>query len=222
MVLLALDTATRVLSLALHDGQHIAYEATWHTANNHTVELAPAIEGALTRCDVRPQALRAVAVALGPGSFTGLRIGLGVAKGLALAWELPLVGVPTLAITAAGVPRFDGALIAVLQAGRTRICAQPFAWERGAWHATATAVITSWERLLADVHTPTLIAGEVDEAGRAQIAAVPSVQIATGAVSLRRAGFLAEIAWERLRAGRTDDPRTLAPIYLHQPGVPHP
>jgi len=221
-VLLALDTATRVLSLALHDGQHIPYEATWHTANNHTVDLTPAIEDALARCDVQPQALRAVAVALGPGSFTGLRIGLGVAKGLALAWGLPLVGVPTLEITAAGVPRSEGTLIAVLQAGRTRICAQPFAWERGAWCATAPAVITSWERLLADVDAPTLVAGEVDEAGRAHIAAMPNVRIASGAVSLRRAGFLAEIAWERLRAGRTDDPRTLAPIYLHQPGVPHP
>jgi tRNA threonylcarbamoyladenosine biosynthesis protein TsaB len=221
-LLLALDTATRVLSLALHDGERVRYEATWYTANNHTVELTPAIESALAHCKLAPQALRAVAVALGPGSFTGLRIGLSVAKGLALAWELPLVGVPTLEITAAGVPHFDSALIAVLQAGRTRICAQPFIWERGTWRATASAVITSWERLLADVRVPTLVAGEVDEAGRAQIATVPNVQIASGAVSLRRAGFLAERAWERLREGRTDDPRTLAPIYLHQPGVPHP
>ena len=221
-MLLALDTATRVLSLALHDGQHIPYEATWHTANNHTVELTPAIEGALARCDLAPQELRAVAVALGPGSFTGLRIGLGVAKGLALAWELPLIGVPTLEITAAGVPRFDGALIAVLQAGRKRICAQRFEWAGTAWHASAPAAITDWGRLLAEVHTPTLIAGEVDEAGREQIAATPSAQIASGAVSLRRAGFLAQIAWERLRSGRTDDPRTLTPIYLHRPGVPRP
>ncbi len=221
-MLLALDTATRVLSLALHDGQRVHYEATWHTANNHTVELAPAIENALARYALAPQALRAVAVALGPGSFTGLRIGLSVAKGLALAWELPLVGVPTLEITAAGVPRFDGTLIAVLQAGRKRICAQSFTWEEGAWRPAASAVITDWAKLLSGVSTPTLIAGEVDEVGYGQIAAVPDVQSASGAVNLRRAGFLAELAWERLRAGRTDDPHTLAPIYLHQPGVPHP
>jgi len=221
-LLLALDTATRVLSLALHDGERVRYEATWHTANNHTVELAPAIQGALMHCDIQPQALRAVAVALGPGSFTGLRIGLSAAKGLVLAWELPLVGVLTLEITAASVPRFEGALIAVLQAGRKRICVQRFVWEDAGWCADADAAITSWEQLLADVDTPTLVAGEIDEAGRAQIAAVPNVQSASGAVNLRRGGFLAEIAWERLRAGRTDAPRTLAPIYLHQPGVPHP
>ncbi len=221
-MLLALDTATRVLSLALHDGQHIFYEATWHTANNHTVELTPAIQTALTRCDLTAEMLRAVAVALGPGSFTGLRIGLGVAKGLALARELPLVGVPTLEITAAGVPRFAGELLAVLQAGRKRICAQRFAWEDWGWRATDAPVITDWGRLLADVQTPTLIAGEVDEVGRAQIADVPLAQVASGAVSLRRAGFLAELAWARLREGRTDDPRTLTPIYLHRPGVPHP
>ncbi len=221
-MLLALDTATRVLSLALHDGHSVRYEATWHTANNHTVELSPAIQNALSRYALAPQALEGVAVALGPGSFTGLRIGLSVAKGLALAWALPLLGVPTLEITAAGVPRFEGTLIAVLQAGRKRICAQPFAWGARGWQATASAAITDWERLLADVHAPTLVAGEVDEAGRAHIDAVPHVRVATGAFSLRRAGFLAELAWERLRAGRSDDPRTLAPIYLHQPGVPHP
>ena len=221
-MLLALDTATRTLSLALHDGQQVFYEATWHTANNHTVELTPAVEGALARCGLAPQALHGVAVALGPGSFTGLRIGLGVAKGLALAWELPLVGVPTLEITAAGVPRFEGTLIAVLQAGRKRICAQRFEWVGESWQASAPAVITDWERLLDGLPADTLIAGEVDEAGRERIAATGRGRVAPGAVNLRRAGFLAEIAWERLRHGHADDPRTLTPIYLHRPGVPHP
>ena len=83
-MLLAIDTATRMPSLALYDGERVLAEETWRSANNHTVELAPALVRALERQRVSPSELRGIAVALGPGSFTGLLIGLGVAKGLAL------------------------------------------------------------------------------------------------------------------------------------------
>lgn len=222
-MLLAFDTASRFISLALHDGRRLHYEATWHSANNHTVELTPAIQRALAHAALQPADLAAVAISQGPGSFTGLRIGMGVAKGLALAQSIPLVAVPTLSIVAAGVPAFDGTLIAVLQAGRGRICAQHFTWDGTAWQPAADAEITSWAQIVGTVHTPTLFAGEIDSAGCAVLEpAAQPVHVAPGAVALRRAGFLAEIAWGRLRASDTDDPATVTPIYLHQPGVPHP
>jgi tRNA threonylcarbamoyladenosine biosynthesis protein TsaB len=95
-MLLGIDTATRFISLALHDGDRIAAESTWETANNHTIELAPAVRAMLARAGMGSQDLSAVAVALGPGSFTGLRIGLGFAKGLATTLAIPLLGIPTL------------------------------------------------------------------------------------------------------------------------------
>jgi len=81
-MLLAIDTSTRTLSLALHDGDQILAETTWRTANYHTVELTPSIASMLGQGSVAPADLKAIAVALGPGSFTGLRIGLAAAKGL--------------------------------------------------------------------------------------------------------------------------------------------
>lgn len=223
-MLLALDTASRMISLALHDGSQVCYEATWHSANNHTIELSPAIDRALALNSLQPTALTAVAVAQGPGSFTGLRIGMGVAKGLALALDIALVTMPTLAIVAAGVPPFDGTLITVLQAGRGRICAQRFHHLDGTdWIPAGQAEILSWAELLERITARTLVAGEISEQGHAAIAHTPApVVIAPGSVALRRAGYLAELAYRRLRAGDTDDPRTLTPIYLHQPGVPHP
>ena len=95
-MLLAIDTATRLISLALHDGQTVAAESTWQTDQYHTAELAPQAALLLRRAGVEPSQLQAMAVAIGPGSYTGLRIGLGFAKGLALAQGVPLVGVPTL------------------------------------------------------------------------------------------------------------------------------
>jgi tRNA threonylcarbamoyladenosine biosynthesis protein TsaB len=219
-LLLAIDTASQLMSLALHDGHRVWYEATWRTANNHTVELTPAIRQALAQNRLVPSDLTAVAVSLGPGSFTGLRIGLGVAKGLAMACGIPLVAVPTLDIMAAGTPVFHGPLIAVLLAGRGRVCAQRYRWNKDTWLSTGQAEITTWEKLVSAIQQETLLVGEVDEAGRTLLdAAERPVRIAPGASALRRAGFLAEIAWARVSANETDEPAHVTPIYVNQPGV---
>lgn len=222
-MILALDTATRFISLALHDGKRLCLESTWLTANNHSTELSPAIRAALAQLRLTTANLQAVAVAQGPGSFTGLRIGLGVAKGIALAQGIPLVTVPTLDIVAAAVPPAPRPLIALLQAGRGRICAQTFRHHHNGWNAASPALITTWPGLFATITEETLVAGEVDDQGYAALAASQApARILPAAVSLRRAGYLAEIAWTRLAAGNIDDPRTVTPVYLHQPGVAHP
>jgi tRNA threonylcarbamoyladenosine biosynthesis protein TsaB len=220
-LLLAFDTASRFISLALHDGHRLHFESTWHSANNHTVELAPAIRRALDQTGLTVTDLSAVAVAQGPGSFTGLRIGLGVAKGLAMAQRIALIAVPTLEIVAAGIPPSFNDLVAVLQAGRGRICAQCFHSSGDRWTPAGQAVITTWEQQIDAVEQRALFAGEIDDAGRALLNASQCL-IAPGAVALRRAGFLAELAWARLKTNDTDDPATVTPIYLHQPGVPTP
>jgi tRNA threonylcarbamoyladenosine biosynthesis protein TsaB len=223
LLLLAIDTASRFISLALHDGQRLYFESTWHTANNHTIELAPGIRHALAQTQIAVTDLTAVAVSQGPGSFTGLRIGLSMAKGLAMAQQIALVVIPTLDIVAAGVPASDGALVAVLQAGRGRICAQRYARAGEHWRQAGQPVITTWEQQIETVEQLTLFAGEIDDTGRTLLAAsTRPVKIAPGAFALRRAGFLAELAWARVRNGDTDDPAAVTPVYLHQPGVPTP
>ena len=78
-----------------------------------------------------PSDLAAIAVAIGPGSYTGLRIGLAFAKGLALANKTRLIGISTLDILAAAMPQAEGVLIAIAQAGRSRIWAGTYHWQRG-------------------------------------------------------------------------------------------
>lgn len=221
-MLLALDTATQAMSLALHDGSQLLYEATWHTPNHHTIELTPAIRRALKAAEVVPGDLTAVAVAQGPGSFTGLRIGMGAAKGLAVAQDISLIAVPSLFVLAAAIPVCEGYLVAVLRAGRGRVCAQRFLGEGSAWHPLDDPVIADWATLSRSLTGSCLVAGEIDDAGRTLLQEQAGVRIGSGAVALRRAGFLAELGWERMRQGDTDDVASVSPIYLHQPGVPHP
>lgn len=218
-MILAIDTATRWTGLALHDGRTVLAEHGWRSVNNQTVELAPAVADMMRHTGLAPSDLAAVAVAIGPGSYTGLRIGLGFAKGLAVANQVRLIGVPTLDIVAAGQPWAESNLVVIAEAGRTRVCAGTYSWRAGkGWISEAEPIIAGWDELLASIEEPVTFAGEITPASAKLIrAAGKKHNIVPAANAVRRAGFLAEIGWQRLRRGWTDDPSTLAPIYLRDP-----
>lgn len=225
-MLLAIDTATRVLSLALYDGWQIRAEMSWITPNHHTTELTPGIHQMLGYGGCQMTDIKVLAVSQGPGSFNGLRVGVSAAKGLALALHIPLIAVPTLDIVAAAQPPFEGALIAVAEAGRGRVCAGRYLWNGKSWVADMVegmpdVRIVEWQALVAEINTPTLIAGEVESALQPLIEGKPIV-IAPGSAGLRRAGFLAGLAWSRWQRGDFGDAAAVVPFYLHRPGVPHP
>lgn len=217
-MLLALDTSTRFVSLALHDGRQVWAESTWLTRDHHTTELAPQLAAMLARAGLGAGDLKGVAVALGPGSFTGLRVGLALAKGLVLAQNIPLLGIPTLDILAAAQPPFQGRLCAVLEAGRGRICAGFYRWQANAWRNEDGPLLTTWQDLVEGLQGPVYFCGEIDPSGSQAIRRLGAqASVAKPAASLRRAGYLADLGWRRLKRGERDDPATLAPIYLSQP-----
>jgi len=217
-MLVAIDTATAYASLALHDGFRVRMEHTWQSPRRHTVELSPRLAAALEQLGLGVEHLSGVAVTRGPGSFTGLRVGMAVAKGLALSRGLPLVGVPTLDVVAAAQGRDRRPLCAVLQAGRRRICVATYRWRSGEWRVREEPYLTTWPSLAQRTTAPTLFCGEVDAEGSDALASLGDLAVLLpGAARLRRAGFLAEVAWRRLNCGETDDPATLAPIYLQHP-----
>jgi tRNA threonylcarbamoyladenosine biosynthesis protein TsaB len=217
-MLVAIDTATSYASLALHDGFRVRVEHTWESPRRHTVELMPRLVAALEQLGLNADHLSAVAVTRGPGSFTGLRVGLAVAKGLAMARGLPLVGVPTLDVVAAAQARDRRPLCAILQAGRGRICVATYRWRSGEWRLREGPDLTTWPALVEETDSPTLFCGEVNVAGADALATLGNLAVLLPAAArLRRASFLAEIAWRRLNQGKTDDPAKLAPIYLQHP-----
>lgn len=208
-MLLAIDTATQNISLALHDGGEVIFEQTWRSRNQHSVELAPAVQSVLYQIDsIENASLTALAVSIGPGTYTGLRVGVAFAKGFASARQVPLVGVTTLDILAAAQSEFDGTLIAVVQAGRGRVAAAFYQWRNGRWRIQSEPVSTDWEMLLMHIDGPALITGEIDADARERLTyaigmGMP-VTIASGASRLRRAGFLAEEALRRLYGAPED------------------
>lgn len=228
-MLLAIDTATRVISMALHDGKTLLAEKTWLAGNQHGTQLAPTVATMLDQCEVAVEELTAVAASVGPGSFTGLRIGVAFAKGIAAVQGLPLVGITSLDTLAAGQPQYPSrfALIAVAEAGRGRIIVQTYRWGKNQWVSRAEARLMDWDELLTKIDGPAYITGEVSPIGQEAIAAASTqdlpVYLVPPVYRLRRAGFMAELAWAHLDEAQDVsrfDPALLIPIYLKTDSTP--
>jgi tRNA threonylcarbamoyladenosine biosynthesis protein TsaB len=215
-MLLAVDTSTSWIGLALYDGVRVLGEMTWQSKSHHTVELSPGVNQLFARCGVRASDLNALGVAIGPGSFTSLRIGLALVKGMALALRIPVVGVPSLDILAAAQPVRELQLAAVLQAGRGRLAVVWYEVKNGAWQSCSEPQITTAEELVLQLNKPTWVVGEMNASERQVLARRrKNAIIASPAQSMRRPSYLAEIAWDRWRAGQIDEVVALSPIYLH-------
>jgi tRNA threonylcarbamoyladenosine biosynthesis protein TsaB len=215
-MLLAIDCASRKMGVALYNGVEVLHEAVWQSLSRHTVELSPAIADALERRGDTIEDVQVVAVSIGPGSYTGLRIGAAVAKGIALAQRIPLIGVPTFDILASSQPVMEEQQLAVvLEAGRGRLAVGWYQSEEGIWQPTGKADLFTPEAFSKKIRKPTLICGELSEEVRKKLSRKrKNVTLASPAESLRRPSFLAELAWARWQAGDVDDPAEMAPYYL--------
>jgi len=218
-MLLAVDTSTAQVGLALYDGAQVRSEMTWTTRQHHTTELAPALAGLLARSGNSMEMVSALGIALGPGSFTSLRVGLSFVKGLALALALPVIGIPTLDILAAAQPVGKYPMVAVLQAGRGRIALGWYKSSKNGWQAEGEVRSGTVDELLKKIQSPTLVAGEFTSEERQRLTR-KNIILASPANCVRRPSVLAELAWARLQENQVDDAASLAPIYLHVAGAP--
>jgi len=214
-MILAIDSSTQWVGIAIFDGNLIRYEKIWKTSRRHTVELSPAIATAFTESETSPDNLTAVSIAVGPGSFTSLRIGLAVAKGFALAQHIPIVAVPSLDILANAIPAEDKPLICTLRAGRGRLAAQAYRNEHNQWISEGGPFVTTAEELESAIIEPTIICGELDPEEKQIIARRwRNALIADPPYNMRRPSVLAYLAVKKLEAGEISASASIAPIYL--------
>lgn len=213
-LVLAIDTSTTQAGIALYNGDLVA-ELSWPAGRHGSQSLLSEIDHLLSLVNLTVDRLTAVSVAIGPGSFSALRVGLSVAKGLCFALGCPLLGIPTLDAVAHPHRHLDHTVWAVLDAGRQRVVTAPYAATATGWQAIAAAVHGPAAGLLECVCGPALICGEFPPAIGEALAAMPGVAVLSPANRRRRAGAVAELAWARLLSNQPDDPITLEPLYLH-------
>lgn len=131
MLLLAFETSAKAASVALFDGAVLLGEQYQNTGLTHSQTLLVMAEDVIRQCGKTPQDIEAVAVANGPGSFTGVRIGVAAAKGFAWGGELPIYGVSTLEAMAMGLGIYDGYVCPVMDARRAQVYNALFYVNRG-------------------------------------------------------------------------------------------
>lgn len=227
-MILAVDTASRWTGIALYHPQSgkILGEKVWFAVKRQTVELASELHALLTAAELSPAQLTGLVTAIGPGSYTGLRIGLGLLKGLALVHQLPIVGIHTHDIVAADWRSkadgpFDEMVVAV-EAGRKRILIARYRPDekKEAWVRTGEFDNPTWPELIPQLKPSSLVTGEISEEGMVLIdeakAAGAILDVAADRNG-RSAGMLAVLGWQRLQQGESEDPATLTPFYLRSP-----
>ena len=226
-MLLSIDTSSRYGGVALADADGSVVEARlWLSTANHTAQLMPAVAQLLSAQGIRAIDLDGVAVALGPGPFSALRVGVSAAKGLAMAGGFPIIGVDTLELEARPKLVSGGIVAAWLDAGRNEVAA---GWFDGHGTRIRDDEIASAETLLEHDSqlplTPLVYCGEAAHSRQDAIAcsydgADPSRPILVMPwTPADRLWSLASAAAERLSQNRTDDLATLQPYYLRMPTI---
>jgi tRNA threonylcarbamoyladenosine biosynthesis protein TsaB len=212
--LLALDTSTAIAGAALYDGA-VCGEITWRAGRNHSTELMGQVENLLRLCRVGPDRLVAVAVATGPGSYTGLRVGLAAAKGFCLALGIPLIGVCTLDVLAEAHAEACIPVRPLLDAGRHRYATALYSRRDGAMARVSPVEGKRLPEVLSAISERTLLCGDISAEMVRQAAPGGSLlEVAGPAASLRRAGYLAETGWKRYQRGDVENPAEVTAIYL--------
>ncbi|MGI9148645.1 MAG: tRNA (adenosine(37)-N6)-threonylcarbamoyltransferase complex dimerization subunit type 1 TsaB [Chloroflexota bacterium] len=209
-LLLALDTSTSVASVALFDGRSVLSETTWLAGREHSTRVLVEVQAALARVGRTPHDLTGLVVARGPGSFTGVRVALSVAKGIAAGLSVPLWGISSLDVLAHAAGKIDLPVRAVLGAGRGRYATGLYTHGQ----CTGEARLATVEQLDDSIQVPTFIIGELPEPARARLEQNPSARLATPAACLRRGGFLAELGWLNAQSGDPGSPHIVDAVYV--------
>lgn len=215
-MLLAIDTSTRYAGVALADSGRVVSCRSWHSAVNHTAELMPAVAQTLAAAALTVKDLEGIAIALGPGGFSALRVGMSVAKGLAIASGRPLLGVGTLDLEAWPYGESGLPVCALLDAGRGEVAAAAFA----AGQRVRPDRIGPPAELLVDIAELTLFCGEgLPPHAELLRQRLGQWAIIAGSVPAARLYALAALGQQRLAAGEVDDVATLQPYYLRMPTI---
>lgn len=223
MKLLALDTANWPLGVAIMEEDRLLGEVNTQLSRNHSLRLMPAVEWLCEQAQIAPKELDGIAIAEGPGSYTGVRIGVTTAKVMAWTLNIPLIGISSLHIVAQNRYDFSGLIIPIIDARRGQVYAGKYKRE----DQQRVILPQAEDRLILVEHLcqelleekeELLFIGEGVQAHRSQITSIlgDKAQFAREIEHPPRAGQLGYLAyhlWEQ-RLETLEDIHSFSPEYL--------
>jgi tRNA threonylcarbamoyladenosine biosynthesis protein TsaB len=209
MRVLALETSTLAGGAALLEGERVVAESLLDVRVMHSERLMRVVDRLLGDAGWTAADLQGLAVGVGPGSFTGLRVGLATVKGLTLALGLPVAAVPTLDAMAAGLPWAALPVCPVLDARKGEVYCSRYRWEGGEMRREWEYLALAPAALAARLDGPTILIGD-----GAPAVATPHARAVTPARRGAAPALVGALGLRRLRAGETVAAPDLVPIYL--------
>ena len=217
MKILALESSAVAASVALCEDETLIAQAFQNTGLTHSQTLLPLAEDLLKNCGLTMADMDLIAVAEGPGSFTGLRIGVAAAKGLAWGGELPCAGCSTLESLAWNLSGFEGEVCVAMDARRKQVYNARFRVDGAQPHRLTPDRAISLEDLIAELQgteTTQIIVGDGAKlCYDALTAAGIPAKLAPPNLRMQSAWGVARLALEKARKGQTITANDLAPVY---------
>lgn len=220
MNILAIDTSNLPLSVAVTTEDKVLAECTFNVERNHSIRLIPTIDILLQEVCLTPADLDLFVVARGPGSYTGVRIGVTTAKSLAFSVGKPLVGVSSLLAIAHQVPYFDGIVLPLFDARRKRMYTAGYEYRQGIWEEVIREQVLHVDALIEELKErgrSALFLGDDVRVFRDQLMNTLGEQAHFLPMSyqLPRAAHIAQIGYRLHQAGHQED-LAFEPTYLQQ------
>jgi len=216
--LLAVDTSTRACSVAVVDQDRLACEITTGPAGTHSTHLLRLIRMALGLADMELNGLDGLAVCVGPGSFTGLRIGVSTVKGLAFASAMPVAGVSSLEALAQPCLPWPHLICALLDARQAEVYAARYRARDRRLEREGREVVLPIEDALDGIHEACLFVGDGARRYRESIGSKlgPLAFFANSSQDIIRASTVAALARRQFELKEIEDLDHLVPRYVRQ------
>ena len=218
MLILAFETSAKAASVALHDGEKLLGESYQNTGLTHSQTLMVMAEDLLKQCGKTAADVTAVAVAEGPGSFTGVRIGVAAAKGFAWGREIPCYGVSTLEAMAASINAWEGTVCPVMDARRSQVYNALFGANCGTYTRIQDDRAISLRELgeeLQNMPKPVFLVGDGSKlCYNTLLEAVPALVLPAEHRMHQRAVGVALCALDKIARGEDGNGGSLTPNYL--------
>ena len=221
MNILVLDTYSIVASVAIGDEQKLIAEYTINHKKTHSQKLLPMIDEILKSCDLKPKDIDVFGVSLGPGSFTGLRIGLTTVKVMAQALDKPVVGVSSLEGLAHNVPYFDGLICPIIDAQRESVYSAIYSWDEGELKIVMEQdvfEVTDLIEHIKNLNQRVIFIGDGVERFKAStIESLPNISsFPSSNLLLPRAGSILEVVRKKAEKGLLEQAHEVLPIYMRK------
>ena len=217
MNILAIDTSTRTLSLALAKNDQVVTYRNEALNRRMADAMMPRVVRFLEKNGLNLKKIDAYIVGLGPGSFTGLRVGLAAVKGMAFGLDTPVIGISSLDAIAGTVGATDSEICVITDAKRGLLYCARYEWRDDRPERVGDYQLKPWAEIKKETKKPVVFAGDgVDLHHKEIIAAFGKPAVLSGSkYRLPQARFLARLGWAILQAGGHDDIAALEPLYLY-------